>query len=61
MEEREADTFAAELLMPEDLVREAVREQGLDVTRLADGFEVSRKAMQTRLRSLGLVERLGDV
>lgn len=56
-EEREADTFAAELLMPEHLVREAVREHGPDATRLADRFEVSRKAMQTRLRSLGLVER----
>ena len=56
-EEREADTFAAELLMPEHLVRDAVREQGLDVARLADRFEVSRKAMQTRLRGLGLMER----
>jgi Zn-dependent peptidase ImmA (M78 family) len=59
-EEREADTFAAELLMPEYLVREAVREQGLDATRLADRFEVSRKAMQTRLRSLDLAERQSD-
>jgi Zn-dependent peptidase ImmA (M78 family) len=59
-EEREADTFAAELLMPEHLVREAVREQGLDATRLADRFEVSRKAMQTRLRSLDLSERQSD-
>ena len=56
-EEREADAFAAELLMPERLVREAVREQGLDATRLAERFEVSRKAMQTRLRGLGLLER----
>ena len=60
-EEREADTFAAELLMPEHLVREAVREQGLDVARLADRFEVSRKAMQARLRHLGLAERHSDV
>jgi len=61
MEEREADAFAAELLMPEHLVREAVREQGLDVARLADRFEVSRKAMQTRLRGLGLAERNSDL
>lgn len=59
-EEREADAFAAELLMPERLVREAVREQGLDATRLAERFEVSRKAMQTRLRGLGLLERHSD-
>ena len=56
-EEREADAFAAELLMPEYLVREAVREQGLDDARLADRFEVGRKAMQARLRDLGLAER----
>jgi hypothetical protein len=61
MEEREADAFAAELLMPEHLVRDAVREQGLDVDRLADRFEVSRKAMQARLRHMGLVERHSDV
>jgi hypothetical protein len=57
MEEREADAFAAELLMPDHLMREAVREQGLDVALLADRFEVSRKAMQARLGSLGLAER----
>ncbi|MCX6373029.1 MAG: ImmA/IrrE family metallo-endopeptidase [Actinobacteria bacterium] len=56
-EEREADAFAAELLMPEPLVREAVREHGPDVNRLADRFEVGRKAMQARLRELGLEER----
>ena len=53
-QEREADQFAAELLMPEHLVREAVVEHGGDVTRLADRFDVSRQAMQTRLRVLGL-------
>jgi len=61
MQEREADAFAAELLMPEYLVREAVRQQGLDDARLADRFEVSRKAMQTRLRYLGLAERRGEL
>jgi hypothetical protein len=60
-EEREADAFAAELLMPEHLVREAVGEQGLDVSRLADRFEVSRKAMQTRLTSLGLAAHDSDL
>ena len=60
-EEREADAFAAELLMPEYLVREAVREQGLDAVRLADRFAVSRKAMQTRLRYLGLAERQDEL
>ena len=53
-EEREADAFAAALLMPEHLVREAVYEHGADVPRLADRFLVSSAAMQVRLRSLGL-------
>ena len=59
-QEREADQFAAELLMPEPLVREAVVEQGGDVERLAGRFDVSRQAMQTRLRRLGLGGHHGD-
>jgi hypothetical protein len=54
LEEREADSFAAELLMPEPLVRQAVHEQGADVSRLADRFLVSKAAMQLRLKILGL-------
>jgi len=55
--EREADEFAAELLMPDDLVRQAVLEDGADVRRLADRFDVSTQAMSLRLRHLGLAER----
>jgi hypothetical protein len=58
-QEREADQFAAELLMPEDLLREAVVRHGPDVSRLADQFQVSRPAMQTRLRRLGLAGHHG--
>ena len=61
VEEREADAFAAELLMPEPLVREAVREQGPDSARLAERFEVSRKAMRARLRHLGMAERRSEL
>jgi hypothetical protein len=59
-QEREADRFAAELLMPEPLVREAVVQHGPDAARLADRFEVSRQAMQVRLRALGLAGASGD-
>jgi len=59
-QEREADQFAAELLMPERLVREAVVQHGPDVGRLADRFDVSRKAMQVRLRGLGLTAHRPD-
>jgi len=55
--EREADQFAAELLMPEALMRQAVLEDGLDAGHLADRFEVSLGAMRQRLRRLGLAER----
>ena len=53
-EAREADAFAAELLMPEHLVREAVHGRDPDVADLAHRFQVSRKAMEARLQSLGL-------
>jgi hypothetical protein len=54
-EEREADAFAAELLMPEPLVRQAVLEQGANASLLADRFQVSTKAMEIRLRRLGVL------
>lgn len=60
--EREADRFAAALLMPEDLVRAAAH--GLDagdplvVEALADRFGASRTAMQIRLDTLGLAPRV---
>lgn len=56
-QEREADAFAADLLMPEHLVRQAVAEQGADATRLADRFQVSVKAMELRLGRLGVLAR----
>lgn len=59
--EREADAFAAELLMPEHLLRQAVYEMGADAGRLADRFEVSEAAMRVRLRRLGLAERQSDL
>jgi len=59
-QEREADQFAAELLMPESLVRQAVVEQGADAFRLADRFDVSLAAMRVRLRRLGLAESRHD-
>lgn len=60
-QEHEADQFAAELLMPEELVREAVVHHGPDALRLADQFQVSRAAMQARLRWLGLSGHHGGV
>jgi hypothetical protein len=53
--EREANVFAAELLMPEPAVREAWGELG-DVLAAAARFDVSPTAMQWRLYSFGLVD-----
>jgi IrrE N-terminal-like domain len=60
-QEREADAFAAELLMPEHLVRQAVLEVGADSVRLAGRFEVSEQAMSVRLRRLGLAARQSEL
>ena len=65
-EEREANWFAAELLMPEAMIREVANQMashrqlsddGL-VRTLADTFQVSRPAMGYRLFNLGLVNGL---
>ena len=53
--EREANVFAAELLMPEHVVRQAWA-KAPDVDGCATRFDVSPTAMQWRLYSFGLVE-----
>lgn len=56
--EREANAFAAALLMPEALVRDAVAQLAVDVeddaavVQLAKRFDVSRQAMTFRLVNL---------
>lgn len=51
--EREANVFAAELLMPEPAVRAAWQELG-DIAACAAGFDVSPTAMHWRLFGFGL-------
>lgn len=55
--EREANRFAAELLMPEPRVRAAVGRDGADVVGLAGAFGVSALSMAWRLYNLGYVKR----
>jgi Zn-dependent peptidase ImmA (M78 family) len=52
-EERYANSFAASLLMPEDVVK-AVHQSGMPAFRLAKQFGVSPESMQHRLNNLGL-------
>ena len=60
-QEREANAFAAELLMPETVLRDLVGRRPIDVfddaavRRLASQFEVSPQALTIRLSRLGLV------
>jgi Zn-dependent peptidase ImmA (M78 family) len=59
-EEIEANAFAAELLMPESLMRQAVAklpkaDRKALVKRLAEDFHVSRQAMEIRLVNLGVL------
>jgi Zn-dependent peptidase ImmA (M78 family) len=54
--EREANVFAAELLMPEPAVREEFA-RAASAVELAGWFEVSEEAMSWRLFNIGLVPR----
>ena len=54
--EREANVFAAELLMPQPLVVEHAAELGPDPVGLGGLFGVSTLAMHWRLFNLGIVE-----
>jgi IrrE N-terminal-like domain len=56
--EREANRFAAELLMPEQMVREAADHGGPNPIALAGHFGVSDVAMGYRLVTLGYLEAL---
>ena len=56
--EREANRFAAELLMPEPMVHEAADRDGPDPIALSARFGVSDVAMGFRLVTLGYLEAL---
>lgn len=54
-EERDANLFAAELLMPSQVVRDAIHNGHKDIVDLAELFHVSRQAMRVRLVRLGIL------
>jgi hypothetical protein len=58
LREREANRFAAELLMPEPMVVREAQRLGPDPLALAPRFAVSDLAMGFRLVNLGLLEAL---
>jgi DNA helicase-2/ATP-dependent DNA helicase PcrA len=57
--ELEANTFAAELLMPAQMVEQAVARYGPSIADLAEHFAVSRQAIQYRLEKLRLLPPSG--
>lgn len=65
-QEREANVFAASLLMPEALLRSYIDSRQLDISDefdialLANAFGVSEQAMSIRLKNLQLVEYTFD-
>ena len=56
-QEREADLFAAELLMPKDFLEKDLAEMGLDIPKLLEKYQVSEQALWIRLTSLNLAEK----
>jgi hypothetical protein len=54
-QEREANAFASELLMPELLVHEQARATGCNLSAMAERFDVSVPAIRLRLLMLGLL------
>ena len=53
-DEQEADEFAAELLMPGDMLKKDALEQELDAVALAEKYNVSEQAMWIQLINLKL-------
>ena len=56
--ERQANSFAASLLMPEKLLREDVENGDAEISALYRKYQVSQSAMNWRLRNLGLVHQV---
>ena len=55
-----ANHFAAELLMPEEYFKEAIKEGFTKTSQLAEVFDVSSLAIQYRAQSLHLVTKNGE-
>jgi len=56
-QEKDADRFAAEILMPKTFLEKDLKELGLDIEKLIKKYNVSEQAMWIRLTSLRLAEK----
>lgn len=56
-QEREADAFSSELLMPKIFLEKDLLLNGLNIEKLTDLYQVSEQAMWIRLKTLRLTEK----
>lgn len=56
-QEREADAFSGELLMPKHFLEYDLALMGLDIEKLIELYQVSEQAMWIRLKTLRLAEK----
>lgn len=54
--EREANIFASQILMPEEILKDEVKKHQINLKKLAEIFEVSEQAMTIRLLDLDLIK-----
>lgn len=60
-QEKEANLFASELLMPKEFLINDLNEFGLNIDKLTEKYQVSEQAMWIRLTSLRLAEKYSTV
>ncbi len=56
-QEKEADRFAAELLMPVEYLEQDLKQWGIDIKKLTEKYKVSEQALWIRLTTLRLAEK----
>ena len=56
-QEKEANLFASELLIPKDFLIKDIDQIGLNIDKLTEKYEVSEQAMWIRLTTLRLAEK----
>jgi Zn-dependent peptidase ImmA (M78 family) len=56
-QEKEANMFAAELLVPKEFIKKDLDNFGLDILKLTELYQVSEQMMWIRLSSLGLADK----
>jgi len=56
--EQEANKFAAELLMPRNMLKRDIEEKEYDIPMLAKRYEVSEQAISVRLLETALINNI---